>query len=382
MNKQIRRKEYILFPADIGTHWIGGLYYFKNIIYSILQNPKICDSYNLLIVTTESCRDVFAVFDGKCDMYIHESKSKLGLQLEYINIFRQYKIKYIYNAGRLFAPLRHGKKCIFWIADFQHVYYPEFFTDEIRKKRDGAYSLIAKKKETLVLSSYAARNDFVQFFHGDINKTHVVHFVSYIENELLTLTSSFEQEVLKKYSLGEVQYIYIPNQFWKHKNHITVLKAIELLPKQIKEKYKFVFSGNLNSYKNDEYVNGIKQLIEREELRSSCMLLGFLDRKEQLCIMKNCIFVIQPSLFEGWSTVVEDVKVLDKRIILSDIDVHREQNYCKSTFFSPEDQRQLSQKIMQLIDDGDFEGNTDAGLNRMRNDAKEYSFQFEEVLGI
>ena len=35
--------------------------------------------------------------------------------------------------------------------------------------------------------------------------------------------------------------------------------------------------------------------------------------------------VAQPSLFEGWSTIVEDAKTLGKPIFVSDLPVHREQ---------------------------------------------------------
>ncbi len=38
--------------------------------------------------------------------------------------------------------------------------------------------------------------------------------------------------------------------------------------------------------------------------------LGFIDRGEQLQLMKNSIAIVQPSLFEGWSTVVEDTKAM------------------------------------------------------------------------
>lgn len=60
-------------------------------------------------------------------------------------------------------------------------------------------------------------------------------------------------------------------------------------------------------------------------MAGSIRLLGFVERTEQLCIMKNAAFIVQPSLCEGWGTVLEDAKVLDKAVLLSDIPVHREQ---------------------------------------------------------
>lgn len=56
----------------------------------------------------------------------------------------------------------------------------------------------------------------------------VIHFVSYIEPELRTITPKLEHEVAEKFGLQR-KYIYLPNQFWKHKNHVVAVKAIELL---------------------------------------------------------------------------------------------------------------------------------------------------------
>src|SRR5690606_13213676 len=54
-------------------------------------------------------------------------------------------------------------------------------------------------------------------------------------------------------------------------------------------------------------------------------LLGLVPRDKQVAIFRHATLVVQPSLFEGWSTVVEDVKALGRPILASDLDVHREQ---------------------------------------------------------
>ena len=60
--------------------------------------------------------------------------------------------------------------------------------------------------------------------------------------------------------------------------------------------------------------------------------------------MRRSIAVVQPSLFEGWSTLVEDARLLGKPMILSNLPVHLEQNPPYSAFFevnSPEDLAKL-----------------------------------------
>jgi hypothetical protein len=79
----------------------------------------------------------------------------------------------------------------------------------------------------------------------------------------------------------------------------------------------------------------VKYYIHLNDLHDNIRILGYMDRVEQLCIMKHSIAIIQPSLFEGWSTVVEDAKALNKYVLLSNLDVHREQISINASFFDP-----------------------------------------------
>jgi hypothetical protein len=72
------------------------------------------------------------------------------------------------------------------------------------------------------------------------------------------------------------------------------------------------------------------------------MMLGLVSRRLQIEIIRRSLAVVQPSLFEGWSTVVEDARVLGKPALLSDLDVHREQNPPGAQFFPREDEISLA----------------------------------------
>ena len=65
--------------------------------------------------------------------------------------------------------------------------------------------------------------------------------------------------------------------------------------------------------------------------------------------MNNSEAIIQPSLFEGWSTTVEDAKFLNKFIILSDISLHREQMKDNVIFFSKQNEKELASLILEFV---------------------------------
>lgn len=61
-------------------------------------------------------------------------------------------------------------------------------------------------------------------------------------------------------------------------------------------------------------------------------MLGVVTYEEVFSLIKFSKAVINPSLFEGWSSTVEECKSVGKNMILSDLSVHKEQ-YPTETFF-------------------------------------------------
>jgi glycosyltransferase involved in cell wall biosynthesis len=65
--------------------------------------------------------------------------------------------------------------------------------------------------------------------------------------------------------------------------------------------------------------------------------------------MKGAVALLQPSLYEGWSTLVEESKALGRFVILSDLPVHREQITTNVAFFDPYNADELADKIVQQL---------------------------------
>ena len=81
------------------------------------------------------------------------------------------------------------------------------------------------------------------------------------------------------------------------------------------------------------------------KLNNEIKFLGFIPREDQLNLIKISLGVIQPSLFEGWSTVIEDAKALEKFIFASDLPVHREQAQTNIEFFDPLEPNSLAKLL-------------------------------------
>ena len=381
-------KKAILFKIHGDNSWIGGVYYINNIIFSIVQNKKImqkykviieCDKDNLLINNLIINYDINVVFTNSSDRILNTIKRAIEIlknRVKFVYNIREKSIRVCYIMG--IVPIS-------WVPDFQDKHYPDFFAEEEIRLRDTRYRTIAKENNPLVLSSNAAKLDFEKYVSKERDNVYVIPFVSYIENFINDMTEQKEKDVLNKYGLDNEKYVFIANQFWKHKNHIIVLKAIAELKRRNKlDGYKFIFTGKIFEGEQrrrygEEYYESLEKIISENELDEHIAILGFIDRMDQLILMKNAHFLIQPSLFEGWGTVLEDAKVLDKTVLLSDISVHREQMNKRCILFDPLNENELADKIIE-IRDNITPSDIKAGIADMYKRAADYSKEFEKIL--
>jgi glycosyltransferase involved in cell wall biosynthesis len=140
-------------------------------------------------------------------------------------------------------------------------------------------------------------------------------------------------------------YYMVPNQFWPHKNHLVVLKCLQEL-KLRGVNLTVVFTGKEETG-DGSYSISLRKFVSDNGLQQQVRFLGFIDRIDQLVLMRESIAIIQPSLFEGWSTVVEDAKALGKFVFASDLAVHREQLAQHCCFFKADDEMELASLIMK-----------------------------------
>ncbi len=228
-----------------------------------------------------------------------------------------------------------------WMPDFQSEKLPEFFSEKEIEERRQFVDSVNRKGMPLVLSSYDSLNDYQRFFPSHSVKTFVLHFAVTLP-DVSTVNYS---DIRRLYNISKPYYI-CANQFWVHKNHRFLFAEFKEYLQQGND-MDLLCTGLLEDYRAPEYIGELRSLLEEEPLKSHVKILGFIPRIDMLCIMQHSLAVIQPSLFEGWSTVVEDAKALNKFVFLSDIPVHREQMDRNVCFFNPREKGDLVNKLQK-----------------------------------
>lgn len=264
-------------------------------------------------------------------------KKDLYKQLRYFN---KIDCLYPYFDFQDFEFADFNKK-VHWLVDFNNRAFSAHYED------GGLFMLksqqkLTSSKERVVLSSNTLLNELKQYYPHYRCDVKVMRFAS----SLPVLNSRDVDLVKNKYQI-DVPYLMSPNQLWEHKNQALVLDALNVLKQEHPElKFKVFFSGSLEVNRGKGlYIDLLKSKVAEYQLNEYVVFLGVLDRQEQLLLMQGASALLQPSLYEGWSTLVEEAKALNKFIILSDLPVHREQIGDNVAFFDPFNAGDLATKI-------------------------------------
>jgi glycosyltransferase involved in cell wall biosynthesis len=200
-------------------------------------------------------------------------------------------------------------------SDFQHKVLPQFFSPEECAGRDSEVAKSALWGNILLSSQDAAISSRRYYPELASVRTHVLPFSSIAS---LSVNVISRAELEEKYPIQK-PYFFLPNQFWNHKNHKVVVEALRLTPPEI----RVVCTGLMEDRLNPSYVSELLDTVRQYGLEQRFTCLGELPYRTMISLMRHSLAVLQPSLFEGWSTTVEEAKAIGVRIILSSLDVHK-----------------------------------------------------------
>ncbi|MBA3706870.1 MAG: glycosyltransferase family 4 protein [Bacteroidetes bacterium] len=345
--------------------WIAGAYYILNLIHALnlqsdenkpellilshskeefdtvkqtgypylkfkqLYDKNFWASYNLL---ERGINKISKIITGKNILYREHTKKRLNAKLE---------ILFPASDHIYFSTVKNR---IFWIPDFQEHFLPHFFSQQEILTRKKYQKQLADNSYPIVFSSNNALNHFKSIYPDSQSKTFVLQFaVRHPHFQNIPV-----DHLLSKYLIDR-PYFFCPNQFWAHKNHMKVLKAIKILKEQGHKNILVVLSGKESDHRNPGFFKQLKTFVSENGIENNVNFLGFIDRSDQLQLMNNAIAVIQPSLFEGWSTVIEDAKSMGQYVIASNLEVHIEQLSDNCTFFDPNNENELAGYLEKFI---------------------------------
>ena len=374
----LKKTMIIAFPDLHKNSWQGGVNYIQNLLFSLklLKINKIRIKFISKNKNYNHKNNFFycKYLDNNFFFYrfyiLFRYFSLFIFNKDFLleNFFKEKNIKLIFSLT--FIGSSSNLKSISWIPDFQERLFPEFFSFKERIFRRIKNYYLVRHSTIIIVSSKTIYDQFIKFYGNKfIHKVRILRFVP--------------RPFLPKKNIRKIKkklprkFFYLPNQFWIHKNHFVVLRALNYLKKKNIEVF-VVSTGHTYDRRWPNYFNSIQNYILKNKLEDNFIILGNINKKFVNYIYYLSLAVINPSFYEGLSTSVEEAKLINKRVILSNIATHREQANINCSFFNPDDYKKLA-KIMLVQYNNKYKNRI--FVNRPNHsDHKEFGNEFMRIL--
>jgi glycosyltransferase involved in cell wall biosynthesis len=271
----------------------------------------------------------------------------IGLDRAAAAEFGAHRIDVVFESARFFG-WRLPYPAVAWFPDFQHRQLPQLFARSERWRRDLGFRIQIASGRAIMLSSESALQDCMRFYPNLTNPASVVRFATEPAPESLSANSS---DVIAQYGLPP-KYFYLPNQFWRHKNHGVVVEALRISANRGTD-IVVVATGGKDDPRESGYFDSVMRRVEACGLASNFRYLGMVPLPHVYALLRASTALINPSRFEGWSTTVEEAKSFGVPMILSDIEVHREQTGGTARYFAIDDPEALAGQLSQASENSE-----------------------------
>jgi nucleoside-diphosphate-sugar epimerase len=229
---------------------------------------------------------------------------------------------------------------ISWIPDLQHRHLPALFSEKERAGRDAAFHDVTQRSAACIVSSEAAQRDLADFDPHATARTWVLRFRAFLPYDA---APQRVPETLAAYGVTG-PYAMCINQFWVHKDHATLFHALAELART-GDVPQVLCTGAMKDYRHPGHGDAMQALVRDLRLERHVRFLGHVPREDQAQLLRGASCVIQPSQFEGWSTVLEDARALGLPVLASDLAVHLEQSPPRMRTFRTGDPADLARAL-------------------------------------
>jgi glycosyltransferase involved in cell wall biosynthesis len=345
----------IAFTLIGGKNWTGGYNYLLNLL-RVLDQVAPGALQPVLFAGTDVPAAELAPFAAITGCTIEQNAAfnedarlrtmvrslLLGRDAEVLSALQRQQVDVVFESA-VFLGWRLPIPAIAWIPDLQHRFLPHLFSRMALVRREIGFKAQIASGRTIMCSSEDTRRACEELYPGCKGRVHAVRFAVRSPS---ALSDEEALAVAKQHGLPE-RFFFMPNQFWVHKNHRLVLEALKLLSQQ-GQQVTVVASGQQHDPRDPSHASALLADIRAAGLQDRFLTPGLLPYADLAPLMQASTALLNPSLFEGWSTTVEEAKAAGIPMLLSDLPVHREQAEGMATFFDPRSARSLAQALVSF----------------------------------
>jgi glycosyltransferase involved in cell wall biosynthesis len=260
--------------------------------------------------------------------------------------------------------------------DIQHVHFPEFFSKFRIRVRTLRFYNSALASTRIQASSNFIKNDLLKHF-SFLDSKRVKIITEGVNLDDFSGLSTIN--IKDKFSLPQ-KFIFFPATLWKHKNHISVLKALKIIEETKGIKIPLILTGGKNTAYND-----LMSFIKENEM-SYVRYLGKVSWEELIALYKNAYLLITAVLYESSSLPILEASASNLPIIASKTPPNEEMGkVLKLNLFDPNDVNDLVVNLINCWNNLDLKPQKEFNIKKIelyswKNIAKEYHKDFNLLL--
>lgn len=230
------------------------------------------------------------------------------------------------------------------VHDIMHRYHPNFseYSNRIKRVREHHFKNIAKSASYIICESETGKQQFSNSYGFEKERIFILPYTypPYI-------IDSTEVDIVAKYNLCE-RFIFYPAQFWEHKNHENLIRALFIL-KNRGCIINTVFVGEpKNNYKK------VVQLVDQLGLNSQIRMLGYVSDNEMRSLYQKSTMLVYPTQIGPSNIPPLEALYLGVPMAVSNIYEMPDQLGTASLYFNPDDSQDIAEKINILWNDEDL----------------------------
>ena len=244
----------------------------------------------------------------------------------------------IYPGGETLS-YENKYKSVVPVFDIMHKYesYPEINSFRINYSRNLHYKRVVKNASIVFVDSDVGKLQLKESYPCK-NSLKIIKLPYTAPPYVFTsIKGSFKIDLPKK-------YLFYPAQFWKHKNHKNLIKALEILKTKHKVKIDLVLVGAKKNY----YLN-VLDVIKKYGLENQIHYFNYVQNDELVFLYKNAFALIMTSTLGPTNIPPLEAIALGCPVIVSDVYAAREQLDDSALYFNPKDSEDISNKILDLL---------------------------------
>ena len=260
----------------------------------------------------------------------------------------------IYPAASSLA-FEAGLPCVMAVHDLQHRLQPEF--PEVSaggewERREYLYRNAARHAALLVTDSEVGREDVLNFYgeHGATpERVKVLPFLPayYLPSEA---DAERRRRVREVYRLPE-RYLFYPAQFWPHKNHAAIVRALEMLKRERGVEPEVVFCGSPGGEIRQRTFREVMALARRLGVERQVIHLGYVPDEEIAPLYAEAVALVMPTFFGPTNIPILEAWALDCAVLTSDVRGVREQAGDAGLLVDPRSAESVAEGIHKLWTD-------------------------------